>query len=232
MNLIYDNKPFKKSSRNNLNFIFEHEDIYLMDNHLAALWCWEQHKKKHDLTNMNSILHIDYHNDWDTIQSNKESLNAVKKIKNQTINKFLTESSQCQPRYNWGNYMKYYFLIDSNIHIDFFTMESKISEFKHKRLCEFFDSDYTGSEDIILNIDIDVFFTKIENTYIKVFEDNYIIEFAKIVKDMKNIPNICITIALSPECCGDWENSLKVFEILNIHANLNFDIQYIKDNLS
>jgi hypothetical protein len=63
--------PFKgrnSSGAYNQNFLWKTENIYAMDNHRAALWCWMQHVNPLDT---HSIFHIDRH--YDTLQSNMKT---------------------------------------------------------------------------------------------------------------------------------------------------------------
>ena len=48
----------------NLNLLCKEKNIYVMDNHVAALWCWLQ---EIDLNEKYNILHIDAH--YDTMSS-------------------------------------------------------------------------------------------------------------------------------------------------------------------
>jgi len=77
---------------------------------------------------------------------------------------------------------------------------------------------------LILNLDLDYFFLEIGDNTIQVFTDDYIEAIAKSIKlAMDNIQ--VLTICLSPECCGGWENALRVnkiiCQILGIDFNLN-----------
>ena len=42
MNWIYKNHELKTSGCYNMNFLFNNGKFYIMDNHLAAAWCWLQ----------------------------------------------------------------------------------------------------------------------------------------------------------------------------------------------
>jgi UPF0489 domain len=61
--------PFKGRNTSGFfeqNFLWKSGDVYVMDNHRAALWCWLQHiapEKKH------SIFHIDRH--YDTLKCDR-----------------------------------------------------------------------------------------------------------------------------------------------------------------
>ena len=40
MNWIYKNHELKTSGCYNMNFLFNNGTFYIMDNNLAAAWCW------------------------------------------------------------------------------------------------------------------------------------------------------------------------------------------------
>src|SRR5260370_30427902 len=46
------------------NFLWKHDNVYVMDNHRAALWCW---LREIDLRKPHSLFHIDRH--YDTVPS-------------------------------------------------------------------------------------------------------------------------------------------------------------------
>ena len=50
----------KTSGKAQLNFLFQQDKFYIMDNHLAAGWCW---LNELDKTKSYNLFHIDQH--WD-----------------------------------------------------------------------------------------------------------------------------------------------------------------------
>ena len=57
---LYRKDPFTGSSFYTDNFLWNHEKIYIMDNHRLAAWCWKnkiEHKKS------TYIFHLDKHYD-------------------------------------------------------------------------------------------------------------------------------------------------------------------------
>ncbi len=60
MNWIYKNHELKTSGCYNMNFLFNNGKFYIMDNHLAAAWCWLQ---KIDTSKRYGLFHIDNHYD-------------------------------------------------------------------------------------------------------------------------------------------------------------------------
>lgn len=71
-------------------------------------------------------------------------------------------------------------------------------------------------------MDLDYFFLSSNNKYFQLYTDETLsIIFNQIADCYLNTDKIeVITVALSPECCGGWENSIKIYnklaELLNL----------------
>ncbi|MBY5315450.1 UPF0489 family protein [Rhizobium leguminosarum] len=89
------------------NLLWQDGNIYLMDNHRAALWCWQQ---KLDLYSQpHSLMHIDRH--YDALRAGVH----VRKMPNlRTISaaNYLADTFQLSsgriPRFRWDNYLSIY----------------------------------------------------------------------------------------------------------------------------
>ena len=57
---IYKNRDLKESGCDKVNFLYKEDKFYVMDNHLCAIWCWEQQINPE---NQYGIFHIDRHYD-------------------------------------------------------------------------------------------------------------------------------------------------------------------------
>ena len=68
---IYKSDSFGQSERWEVNFLWRHDNIYVMDNHLCAAWCWMQECIP---GTPYSFIHIDAHDD---LASNKEYNNET-----------------------------------------------------------------------------------------------------------------------------------------------------------
>lgn len=220
-----------------LNVFYKKKNVFVMDNHLAAAWVWANNISQ---TETYSLIHIDKHYDLLDVPSlvNKYIIDKHISLTGLTIAQFLNLTDTENPRTNqqiftWDNYILNFNLIYPRTFGDklFFTHEDGNADYN------FITSEYgfnvlfnelasiinSAKNKIILNIDIDYFFS---NNYIQIFTDEIISELAIVVK--KNIDRIhLITVALSPECCGGIQNSLKVFEIFNknLELNLKLDIK-------
>ncbi|MEP0366860.1 MAG: UPF0489 family protein [Cyclobacteriaceae bacterium] len=225
-------KGFGDSLQYHLNLLYQKENIYVMDNHLAALWCWMQ---QIDKENSYHIIHIDAHED--TVGDNLGLM--LKSIPANFAELTIDEFCELSYSYNgnrgkvvsWNNYLPIFDRIyRKNINrYSFITHELgeiRTNDISKKKLIQYnaqvvFDQLYNmveGSKnEVIINLDIDYFFryTDVEGFFqaftdqaIKVVIDQLIDAyfFSQKVK--------VFTIALSPECCGGWSNALRVYNQL------------------
>ena len=87
------------------NFLWKKDNVYIMDNHRAALWCWFQHISADEKIN---LLHIDKHTD--TLQSRlKEWVNACPDLWTIKLEEYLSfihekDAGQDVPLFRWDNY--------------------------------------------------------------------------------------------------------------------------------
>jgi hypothetical protein len=204
-----------------MNFLFRQGNIYVMDNHRAALWCWMKHispEKRY------SLFHIDAH--YDT-RSVKEAawLTSVPDLTSVTLADYLAfgterESSEKWPLIAWDNYLSLFFEKFPAMLAECFFATHQVGDqpeasvkYEHMIPRIFSESlpsfleDYS-SDGWILNLDIDYFFCKSGEKYIPMFSDDFIDRFIEAVaKVIRRKKLICMTIALSPECCGGWQAS-------------------------
>ncbi len=93
----------------NLNFVAQEDKTFVMDNHLAALWCWLQ---KIDTSRQYNLFHIDRHIDFDTVEMTdliREILNKNIDIKNLAIRElakqtFRLSDERVEKFFRWNNY--------------------------------------------------------------------------------------------------------------------------------
>lgn len=240
--------PFKGknlSGTYDLNLLFNNDDVYIMDNHLAASWCWLQ---KINLKSKYNLLHIDRH--YDVMNSHidvwlKELKNQNIQLPNITIDRLTSLTYHLQdrptndkfPLFRWDNYLTIFYrlypnLIDTNM---FATHKDgdKISEIKFNEIdaWELQESlsywlNKTNKLKWIVNIDIDYFFTNYHNDedyYMQLYSNDFVIRIAEeISKSTDNIE--VLTIALSPEMCGGWKESEKVAKLITDHLSIKWPI--------
>lgn len=87
-----------------------------------------------------------------------------------------------------------------------------------------------GQESVkwIVNLDLDYFFHSSDDGYIQILSDEYIRILAQKLRNCKHSINV-LTIALSPECCGNWGNAIHVlntFMEVYVEQRMNFPMDY------
>lgn len=227
--------PFKgrnTSTHYNLNLLFQNGKTYIMDNHLAASWCWLQ---KIDVEKQYNLLHIDRH--YDLLQSQIDWwIEALQEqnidLKTISITDLLAikyshkemPTSDSYPLFRWDNYLTIFNWLYPNIiasttfatHKDGDTLEElemyepEIYELQ-ENLSYWINSN--NEKKWIVNLDIDYFFTDYDDRHFQFLTDEYVLKIAEEIK--KSWENIeVLTIALSPELCGGWNNAVRVAKLI------------------
>lgn len=219
-----------------LNFLWKSDKapIYIMDNHLAAAWCWMQECCSDEDYN---FIHIDKHSDLKGCgyPANIEFLRTNKKITLEDYIKISYTTHNEFQFFQWDNYIRachYLFPNWFNTNLFYYTQPHKdhpANEWGYEAFTEqtmealyvrqgitqyvqnhetFFNKaifeESMRMKKWILNIDLD-FFWDFNGT--KVFDDQFIRDMGKRISDAMNNIQV-ITIALSPSCCGGWGNTL------------------------
>ncbi len=250
------NKGFNESGAHNLNILFNDGKSYLMDNHLAAIWCWLQKIK---LDKKYSVLHIDRHYDLLTSQLDcwlKELRDTKIDLSKITLEEFLaidynleiiSNNDRCQ-LFRWDNYLSiFYCLYCDNIYHSIFathrdgdriekvndggkdiimvSSEKEIYELPLNLSCwiDYYSSTKDSDIKWIVNLDIDYFFTDSDDKRFQFLSDEFVIKVAdEINKSWSKIE--VLTIALSPDYCNGWENSIRVAKLLMNQLGLGINI--------
>lgn len=222
MEKLIDNKLRDGSFCYDTDLLYRKENVYLMDNHRTAAWCWANHFQENEKY---TIVHIDKH--YDTVGN--EMNEWIKPIKNGIKNLSINEYDNLEYQKNnfekfkvfkWDNYIPLFHHYHSNQILEYFFYTHNRGDIpenlkKHINHCpaynlinDFFEVFSESENNLIINLDIDYFFCNNPNYYI-LFSENAIERLIdgimNLVIDKQNL----LTIALSPECCGGWENSMK-----------------------
>lgn len=232
---IKDCKKLEHSGHENVNFLYKHNKIYVMDNHLCAAWCW---MNSTNVKHSHNFIHIDRHYDLlgfpNTMKN--EIIDKDIKLEKLTFLEFLAlkqiHKNQEYPMFRWDNYIINLQLVFPNyFNNKYFTTQREgkyLKNFVNEQI-EFFDLLKNMNSWFfefpkyrwIINLDIDFFFCRIDEKLFQVFSDDSIIVLANILKEL--LPNIkSLTIALSPECCGGWSISFRIMKIFSEVLNLSF----------
>ena len=216
----------RKSGRETLNFLLKYSKVYVMDNHLAAGWCWLQELNVGDKC---CFFHVDQHQDLcdggPTERYGYIGENPHLSIDEYTALEYDNEYGTTKV-VRWDTYIrqlqhvspswftKCYFACPETVqdlpgHTDF-----PLNVYYNAGAFDLYNNvDHwlrLNEEPFIFNFDLDYFF----NSYgMRLFSDEYIQTMASdINKAMDRVA--VMTIALSPECCGGWDNAIRVFNLL------------------
>lgn len=210
-----------------LSILKQAGNIFIMDNHMAASWCWAQ---KIDTNQTYNLMHIDKHYDLldgGTDKRVKAITDSKFEIQSSTIQEycsltypktFLNEKNQV---FRYDNYMTIFKKLfpeifkkikfathkDGTIPADWSFYEIEIIDLPTNNV-EY----WINENDLkwIINIDVDFFFTKgYDDKYFQFLTDEYILTFARQLKNVLNKIEV-ITIALSPTFCGGIEKSDRI----------------------
>jgi hypothetical protein len=227
--------PFKgrnSSTHYNLNLLFQNGKTYIMDNHLAASWCWLQ---KIDLEKQYNLLHIDRH--YDLLQSQIDWwIEALQEqnidLKTISISNLIAiqyrhkemPTADSFPLFRWDNYLTILHRLYPNLiasatfatHKDGDIIEEL--EFSEPDIYELQENlsywiNSNNKNKWIVNLDIDYFFTDYNEVHFQFLTDEYVLKIAEEIKESwRNIE--VLTIALSPELCGGWDSAVRVARLI------------------
>ncbi len=227
--------PFKGKSNSGaykLNLLFNEGKIYIMDNHLAASWCWLQ---KIDYSKQYNLLHIDRHydllnsqTDWWVEEMGRQNINirdnSIEEILSLTYNHADMPTRDRFPVFRWDNYITILNRLYPNLLSAclFATQndgdiidELEISEVTPWDLQEnlsYWLTEGSNGNKWIVNLDIDYFFCDNNDKYFQLFDDAFVKRIAEEIKaSLKNVE--VLTIALSPELCGGWDEAERIAKI-------------------
>ena len=220
------------------NFLFKKGNIYIMDNHRSAAWCWIQEL---DPKLTYNLFHIDRH--YDLLEN--LNANSVKSLRSQLIGRNYTEYSSAQisgsspPLVRFDNYILLYQYLfpksikeryfathdDGTYPEDFITYRPEIFDLPKQNISYWINY---KKNSWILNIDLDYFFSDDKSGQpFQFLTDEYIIKMCQdIIRSGDKIQ--VITIALSPDFCGGWKNAKRILEIMD--GVLSFDFPFDEFN--
>ena len=224
-------------------FLWQSGKVFVMDNHMAALWCWLQ---TCDSKKSYNFMHVDRHYDLQDYFYDGH-LAPLKQNSDISFKEYtsIKRGDEDFPLLRWDNYiMAGYCLHPRWFHTNL-CITHKEGSFKpgwgHDSLQIFEgnpsylechiqnyiikpDKCFEGFNGCdyrlpwIVNLDLDVFYTS--NSHIQLFSDDYIRRVAQLLnKGLKRIA--VLTIALSPECLGGenlkekWENGFRILKIMS-----------------
>jgi hypothetical protein len=219
-----------------LNFLWKYNSIYIMDNHRAALWCWLQELSEQKY----NLLHIDRH--YDTLNCGiDEWQKKSPDVKALTLEEYLDLSYSIGndkfPLVRWDNYLSLFLKFFKHmINYCFFITHNQGDKPDFNDQAEFILWDIADNLEFwikgycnkwIVNIDFDYFFFKYEEEYLLLFSTKFIDAIFKSIKNQLDNGVISVlTVSLSPECCGGWDNAEEVLERFCNIMKVDFSLKY------
>lgn len=199
------------------NVLWNHNNVYVMDNHRLALWCWFQKMEKGERYN---LLHIDAHPDM--------SESALLALKDRDYDLWTLNLSDYRkawqnninmPVFRWDNYIEVFLqkypeqvgkTISATHHLG--SPKELSEEVRAYDLVKFMSGLFSGSRyenDLpwIVNLDLDYFFSAAPEKF-ELFGEEFVQSLSSSIKmGLDNGMIKVLTISLSPECCGSWEKA-------------------------
>ena len=216
----------QESNIDKLNFLYKEDNIYVMDNHLAAGWSWLQELMPGESYN---FFHIDRHADM-LCNAPIDKYSFIKDNPHLPLDEYTNLEFKnvdfVYKVFQWDNYIKQinylfpnwftqcYFATHDHV-VDNHPKETKIMTICYQPdPFELYNNiDYwlkDKGNKWIFNFDLDYFF---DDNGMRLFTDDYIRAMTRNLKQgMEHVA--VLTIALSPECCGSWDNAIRIMNIV------------------
>lgn len=214
------------SSSSTLNFLWQKEgrSLYVMDNHLAALWCWLRELTKEEPY---VLLHVDQH--WDSAGFDPISPAVVDGLSLEAFLAVRSPSPVCAhlPLVRWDNFIDPLPKLRRNLRAAFMVAwQSRDiwhgSHFQDRDGVQAVDAiaflddpgptldgAFSDATRVLVDLDLDVFVNGVRHdsmgypTPLDRFpESTAKAMLAALASRVR--PQDVVTIALSPECCGTW----------------------------
>lgn len=221
--------PFKgrlSSGPEFCNLLFQSDKIFIMDNHRLALWAWLKTLNFDSCTQYN-FFHIDAHYDCDPAISDL----PLPDIKNLGLEQYMNYPSAKthSALFRWDNYvpvlLNHY---KKNLNITYCATHNLgiKAQFDHEfqpwDLLKYLENRFFDHKNWIINLDLDYFFAR-EFKETPLFHPTYMKKIFKALKTAHDDGLIDVmTVALSPECCGGWEQAETVLATFQQEFQLEF----------
>lgn len=245
MSWIYRKDQLEESGCYNMNFLYNVDKFYIMDNHLAAAWCWAQ---KIDKSKRYGLFHIDRHYDLlNNLRDDCLNMNRDILVSNDFNEYYSIKGDYDMPIMRYDNYidtfnrlfpdliqMVYYATHKDGNNEDGTSLEC-INKYKpdiwdlQSNINYWIVDSNNDIDSWIVNIDIDYFFQEFQ-------EENHLFLTKKYIKSVcreikRSLSKIdVVTIALSPDFCNGWGNSFQILRIICNELEINFPYKYKRFN--
>ncbi|WP_321402167.1 UPF0489 family protein [Maridesulfovibrio sp.] len=230
---IVDFQGRNHSTAIKLNFLWKQDNIFFMDNHRAALWCWLESLKKNEKLN---LFHVDRH--FDALFSKQD----YSHFPHENFERFgISEYLECgydndffavTPLFRWDNYLGLFIeKYGERIENWAFATHGKGTTPHAVRYAAYepweFPAALGGLEgDWIFNLDLDYFFGRMADGKMdRLFTDEYIRGWgAELRKGLARGAIKTLTVSLSPECAAGWAGAEAALAVLNEGLEIDFSL--------
>ena len=210
------------------NVLWQNENVYVMDNHRLALWCWFQKMEKGRRYN---LLHIDAHPDLSESALRESVQHNIEEMSLETYRK-LWQDEVNLPLFRWDNYLEYFLkkypeqvgkTISATHHLG--SKKELSEEIRDYDLVKFASGLFSEKKYIndlpwIVNLDLDYFFSAAPEK-LELFSHSFVKSLSKSIRQgLENGMVQVLTISLSPECCGSWDKAEEMLEFLGEEIEL------------
>lgn len=204
------------------NFLWRSGNLFVMDNHRAAAWCWS---KCVDQSSDHALVHIDRHND--TLQSQLDAWLAL--LPNgipQTIEEYLSATQDLHfgseaPLFRWDNYLSIYLaVVGANVTECYFATHGEGDRPNHHNVMDVEPDALPAAllnmiMDVqvpsILNVDLDYFFGPDDGTdyerAIRILDDSYFDSITSAIAALDQagkLPVITIALTATDDLTNGW----------------------------
>lgn len=221
---ILDFQGRNHSTAIKLNFLWKQGNIYIMDNHRAALWCWMDSVNKGGSLN---LFHVDRH--FDALFSAQDySHFPHENFENYSINDYLecgydNDFFAVTPLFRWDNYLGLFIeKYGKRISNWAFATHGKGSAPHSISYAAYEPWEFPAAlgeleGSWIFNLDLDYFFGRMADGKMgRLFTDEYIIGWGQGLRKALDGGTIkVLTVSLSPECAAGWEGAEAALAVLN-----------------
>jgi hypothetical protein len=226
--------PFEgrnSSGAEKINFLWKNKNIYIMDNHRLASWCWSQELGPVNPQDPIHLFHLDAHYDCDPVAVEHWNKFQLKHV-NFSLHEFIhLKNVSGKTLILWDNYLpvflnEYRAQIKKTIFAthDIGLKEKADDELKPYDLLKPLDDYLLFHKPWIVNIDLDYFYPRHDKAH-PFLHPELIKKFFKLLKLNYDEGHIkVLTICLSPECCGGWEQAESLLNIFLETFDLSFSL--------
>ncbi|MBG6311023.1 UPF0489 family protein [Pseudomonas aeruginosa] len=215
--------PFKgrnTSLATKQNFLWKSGNVYIMDNHRAAMWCWLQEVRADETV---FLLHIDEH--FDTLNSRMEVWRRhLPELRGLSIDQYLAltfpDGDRTFPLIQWDNYL--------SLFLERYRQQLRRAIFITHNIGDrpqFEGALHPRPEDVpsnlgfylnhpervIVNVDLDYFFCDDDQDQRRLmFSDDYISAVFRSIRAHMDTGNVaCLTLCLTPDedYTGGWDQA-------------------------